>query len=95
MGNARAGSSRLRDTAEWESIKKKDTDAIHAWIDEQMKGTSVTVVLIGKETSTRDHVDYEIRQSHALGKGMPGFYIHKMKFFDGSVDSKGSNPFGK
>lgn len=83
------------DAAEWESIKKKDTDAIHAWIDKQMKGTSVTVVLIGKETSTREHVDYEIKQSHALAKGMLGIYIHKIKLFDGSIDTKGSNPFTK
>ena len=83
------------DSAEWESIKKKDTAAIHAWIDKQMKGTSVTVVLIGKETSTREHVGYEIQQSHTLGKGMLGIYIHKMKLFDGSTDTKGSNPFDK
>ena len=51
------------DAAEWESIKKKDTETIRAWIDKQMKGTSVTVVLIGKETSTRDHVDYEINRA--------------------------------
>ena len=49
------------------------------WIDEQMKGTSVTVVLIGAETSTRPHVGYEIAESHKKGNGMLGIYIHNIK----------------
>lgn len=81
------------DAAEWEKVKQKDTETIHNWIDEQMKGTSVTVVLIGKETSTREHVGYEISQSHKLGKGMLGIYIHNVKNVEGQTDTKGANPF--
>jgi antiphage defense system Thoeris ThsB-like protein len=66
---------------------------IEAWIDKQLKGTSVTVVLIGAETSQRQHVGYEIKQSHNEGKGMLGVYIHGIKDANSKTDSKGSNPF--
>lgn len=81
------------DAAAWESVKKKGEDAIHAWIDEQLKGTSVTVVLIGAETSQRDYVGYEIKQSHGKGNGMLGIYIHNMKDVNSRTDTQGANPF--
>lgn len=81
------------DAAAWEEVKKKGTDAVHKWIDEQLKNTSVTVVLIGAQTSQRDHVHYEIEQSHKRGNGMLGIYIHNVKDADGKTDTKGSNPF--
>lgn len=81
------------DAAEWEKVKKKDKVSIQKWIDEQMKGTSVTVVLIGSQTSQREHVGYEITQSHNLEKGMLGIYIHSVKNKDRCTDTKGANPF--
>ncbi|WP_132282769.1 TIR domain-containing protein [Natranaerovirga hydrolytica] len=33
------------------------------WIDEQLKGTFVTVILIGNETADRKYVQYEIKKS--------------------------------
>jgi hypothetical protein len=82
------------DAAEWEAVKKKDQATIEAWIDKQLKGTSVTVVLIGAKTSERRHVGYEIKQSHNEGKGMLGVYIQSMKDASGNTDVKGNNPFG-
>jgi MTH538 TIR-like domain (DUF1863) len=67
------------DAPEWEEVKKKDTATIHRWIDRQMAGTSVTVVLIGAQTATRPHVKYEIEQSVAQKKGLLGIRIHKLK----------------
>src|SRR5690606_10923622 len=81
------------DAAAWEEVKKKGEDAIHRWIDSQLNGTSVTVVLIGAETSTRPYVGYEIKQSHNKGNGMLGIYIHNMKDQHGYTDTKGNNPF--
>lgn len=81
------------DAAAWEEVQKKDTAAIEKWIDEQMKGTSVTVVLIGAQTSERPHVGYEIKQSHVKGNGMLGIYIHNMKDSNGKTANKGANPF--
>lgn len=83
------------DAAKWEEVKKKGKDAIHRWIDAQLNGTSVTVVLIGAETSTREYVDYEILESHNKKNGMLGIYIHNMKDSDSKTDTKGPNPFNK
>jgi hypothetical protein len=57
-----------------------------------MDGTSVTVVLIGYETATRDHVGYEITQSYKLGKGIVGLKIHNLKNQEGKTDYMGANP---
>ncbi|MDU1312480.1 MAG: TIR domain-containing protein [Clostridium septicum] len=81
------------DKAEWEKVKLKGKSHICNWIDEQMKGTSVTVVLIGAETSTREYVEYEIKKSFAKGNGVIGIYIHNVKNQYGQTDCKGKNPF--
>lgn len=80
------------DAASWEAVKKKGTDAIEKWIDNQLNGTSVTVVLIGAETSERTYVGYEIKQSYNKGNGMLGIYIHSMKDQDGKYDFIGKIP---
>lgn len=81
------------DAASWEEVKKKGDDAIKRWIDDQLKGTSVTAVLIGAETNNRKYVDYEIEQSRKIGNGMLGIYIHNMKDQFQRTDTKGENPF--
>lgn len=83
------------DAADFEEIQKKGDAAVHAWIDAQLKGTSVTVVLIGSETSTRPYVKYELTQSYACRNGMLGVYIHQIKDLNGKTSSKGSNQFGE
>ncbi len=80
------------DAAEWEEVKLKTPDAIRRWIDKQLEGTSVTVVLIGAETSTRPYVKYEIEQSISRGNGLLGIYIHNIKDVNGNTDAKGNNP---
>jgi hypothetical protein len=82
------------DSASWEEVKKKGEAAIKKWIDDQLTGTSVTVVLIGAETSKRDYVKYELEQSWKKGNGILGIYIHLMKDKDGKTDTKGNNTFG-
>jgi hypothetical protein len=81
------------DSAAWEEVKKKTDAEIEKWIGTQLDGTSVTVVLIGAETSTRQYVGYEIKQSHNRGNGMLGIYIHNMKDVNGRPDTMGGNPF--
>jgi MTH538 TIR-like domain (DUF1863) len=51
------------DAAAWEQIKRKGDQAIQNWIEQQLNGTSVTVVLIGAETGKRRWVKYEIKRS--------------------------------
>ena len=67
------------DKAEFEKVKKEGKEAICRWIDKQLVGTSVTVVLIGKETLNRPFVQYEIRKSIERGNAIIGVYIHNIK----------------
>lgn len=77
------------DKAEWEAIKNR---GIEKWIEEQLAGTSVTVVLIGAETYGRDWVLHEIKRSYELKKGILGIYIHNVKDPQLGIDTKGNNP---
>jgi len=81
------------DAAEWEKVKRREKSAIKRWIREQMKGASVTVVLIGAETSTREWVHFEIKESYRRHMGMLGIYIHRLKDRNGHTDRQGTNPF--
>jgi len=81
------------DAAAWEEVKKRGDGAIEKWIDDQLAGTSVTVVLIGAETASRPYVGYEIKASHNKGNGMLGIYIHNLKDTNARTDVKGANPF--
>jgi hypothetical protein len=80
------------DKADWESIKRQGDEAVGTWIDNQLNGTSVTVVLIGKETAARKWVKYEIQKSIAMGKGLIGIDISKIKDRNGQTDPTGTNP---
>jgi hypothetical protein len=80
------------DAAEWESIKKKGNAAIESWIDDQLKNTSVTVVLIGAETASREWVQREILKSWNRGNGIVGVRIHNIKDQDQKTDMAGHNP---
>jgi len=82
------------DHADWESLERQGEESIKRWINGQLSGASVTVVLIGAETFDRPWVNYEIQQSYADGKGMLGIYIHQLKDpRTGLADTRGRNPF--
>lgn len=81
------------DSAEWEEVKKKNDNAIKKWIDSQLEGTSVTVVLIGSDTYNKKWINYEIESSRKRGNGLLGIYIHNIKNKKGEVSKKGKNPF--
>jgi hypothetical protein len=83
------------DAAEWEQVKRRGEGAVERWIDRQLDGTSVTVVLIGAQTSERPYVGYEIKASHVRGNGMLGIYINSVRDQANNVDIKGENPFDK
>ena len=83
------------DAAEWESIEREGENAIKRWIDEQLEGTTVTVVLIGTKTNKSKWVRYEIKQSCELGNGILGIHIHKIKDQNGLSDDSGSTDFGE
>jgi hypothetical protein len=79
------------DHSEYEEAKKKGADAIRRMILRHLNGTSVTVVLIGKETASRPWVKEEIKHSIAQNNGLLGIHIYHLKnqksqssFFRGS-----------
>ena len=81
------------DASLWEIAKKTGDDAIKRMIDEGLKNTSVTAVLIGAETYNRKWVRYEIEKSHERGNGLLGVYINNIPDKDKFRDAKGKNPF--
>jgi len=83
------------DAASWEEVKKKGDEAVKSWIRNQLKGTSVTVVLIGTETSERPYVRYEIQQSWEIDNGLIGVYIYNIKDQYLKTEPKGADPFVK
>ena len=56
------------DAAAFEKLEKEGEDAVKRWINNQLNGTSVTVVLIGSETSSRKYVRYELQKSYVYSQ---------------------------
>lgn len=67
------------DKASFEQVKRQGDTAVKRWIDKQLEGTSVTVVLIGSETLDRPFVQYEICESLKRGNAVIGVYINKIR----------------
>jgi hypothetical protein len=70
------------DAADFEDLEKRGDTAIQKWIDDQLGGTSVTVVLVAKETCDSEWVQYEIELSKKLGHGLLGIDVSKIKDFN-------------
>jgi len=81
------------DESLWEHAKTDGEDAVKRLINKALEGTTVTVVLIGAETSTRKWVKYEINQSWNKDNGLIGIYIHNIKDKNEKTDVKGKDPF--
>ena len=88
-GVAAAG---FHDASLWEETKKRGDDAVKRLIDAGLRGTSVTVVLIGEQTASRRYVTYEIEKSVAEGNGVLGISIHNIKDRLGKLGTLGSIP---
>jgi hypothetical protein len=84
----------FNDKADFEQVKRR-AGGLERWIEEQLKGTSVTVVLFGAETSERPWVRYEIQRSLELRKGLLAIDIHNVKDDAGRIDIQGQNPFDR
>lgn len=80
------------DASIWEEAKKKGDAAIKKMIDDALVGTSVTAVLIGNQTSNRDYVKYEIKQSISRGNGLFGVMINRIENSKHEKDEPGANP---
>ncbi len=71
--------SKIIDRAEFENLKRQGEVSVKKWIDSQLEGTSVTVVLLGSETLKRPFVQYEICKSIERGNGIIGVHINNIK----------------
>lgn len=83
------------DAADFEKLKKQGDAAIMKWIDDQINGTSVTVVLVGAKTCDSRWVKYEIAKSKQLGHGLLGVDVSKIKDLRGNESDRcGKIPVG-
>lgn len=83
-GDQKAG---FIDKADFEKIKKQGDQAIKNWINEQLKDTTVTAVLVGQKTCQSRWVKYEIEQSIKRGNGLLGIDISKIKDLQGNTSN--------
>ena len=92
QGNQAAG---FIDAADFEKIKRQGDSSIKRWIDKQLQGTSVTVVLVGQHTCGSRWVKYEIDKSIERGNGLLGIDISKIKDLQGRASERcGEMPKG-
>lgn len=80
---------------DWESLSHGlNRDArIERWIDEQMKGRSCTIVLVGSGTANRKWINHEIIKSWNAGLGVVGIRVHGLKDRFSQTSAMGMNPF--
>ncbi|MGR3318680.1 MAG: TIR domain-containing protein [Candidatus Anammoxibacter sp.] len=83
------------DAADFEEVKRKGDTAIENWINKQLEGTSVTVVLVGEKTCSSRWVKYEIKESIERGNGLLGIDVSKIKDLQGNTSKRcGEIPAG-
>lgn len=83
------------DKADFEKIKRQGDQAIKRWINQQLHGTSVTVVLVGQYTCNSRWVKYEINKSIERGNGLLGIDISKIEDLQGNTSERcGKMPKG-
>lgn len=76
------------DAADFEKVKRQGDKAIKRWIDNQLMGTSITVVLVGEKTCSSRWVKYEIDQSINRGNGLLGIDVSKIKDLQGKTTER-------
>lgn len=76
------------DAADFEEVEGQGENAIRNWIDRQLNGTSVTVVLVGAKTCDSKWVKYEIEKSIEIGNGLLGIDISKIKDLQGNTSDR-------
>ena len=73
------------DKAAFEQVERKGDRAVREWIQRQMSGTSVTVVLVGSHTCNSKWVSFEIELSKKKGNGLLGIDISEIKGSKGQL----------
>ena len=78
---------------DWEEITDDGDKAIQKWIDDQLSGKSVAIILIGAKTAGRKWIKYEINKAWDESIVILGIFIHNLKDSDGDQTTKGKNSF--
>lgn len=93
-GKFRKQGVEFRDSSIWEEAEEKQIKKIKSLIDDELKGSSVTCVLIGSDTYSRRFVRYELMKSFEMKKGQVGVGINWIKDKNGNTKFwPGENPF--
>lgn len=93
-GKFRQKGAKFRDSSIWEESEEKQIKKIKSLIDDELKRSSVTCVLIGSDTYSRRFVRYELIKSFEMKKGQVGVGINWIKGKDGNTKFwPGENPF--
>src|SRR2546427_11663828 len=80
------------DHSEYEEAKRKGKEAVQRMILRHLENTTVTVVLIGTETASREFVQFEIEESTKRKNGFLGVHIHHLKDQNGLTSPRGPVP---
>lgn len=80
------------DSSVFEATKRNGEAALKRFLDEGLKGSSVTAVLYGAETAWRRWVRYELLRSFLEGKGIFAVAIAGIPGWDKRGDVQGANP---
>lgn len=86
------GNVPVRDN-DWEKVKRGGDAAIERWINQQMHGSSCTVVLVGANTAGRQWITREIVKSWDNHMGVVGIRIHGLRDLNQQLAPRGGNPF--
>jgi hypothetical protein len=66
--------------------------AVKEWIERELAGTAVTVVLLTAASGSVDTVKYEVKRSYGRGNGLVAVRVHGLPGRDGTTDGPGANP---
>ena len=80
------------ESATWDDLKKDGNLAIETFLENQLRAASVTLVLFGTETASREWVRHEVMRSHQLGLGLIAIDIHRLQDEGGRAAKPGVNP---
>lgn len=81
------------DSSVFEAKERESDDVLKRFLREGLSNTTVTCVLVGKETVLRRWVRYEIFRSFMRGNGLLAIRIHSISNLKGHITERGSNPF--
>lgn len=93
MFKASGDTSRVMDASMWEEARLKGVADLKVLINANLKGTSVTAVLIGEATNSRRWVKYELVKSFVKGNAILGIHLNRIRErTTSSISRKGLNP---